>query len=259
MSIAPLAEKLGLETIAETLQSKFRTPELGVLEAAASSIAKSIRNDTLTLNQIDSFIKNDLSLVPTSKNQDVLEYLLCTRAGLLLVEGKREAGLREYDKALRIKEVPSTWALKGTALLQLERWDEAFGAYRKAHSLRENFGPRAQDYLSDLFIAWSTAALLLGLSGILEDDLPEAQKGVQEYLVVQEKATSDGPEATLGKLAAQEPVSPQLKAALAELEIMVRLLSIKDPFEGWRELTKEISKVWPKGVSAVDAIREQRE
>ncbi len=101
--------------------------------------------------------------------------------------------------------------------------------------------------------------MLLGLSGILEDDLPEAQKGVQEYLVVQEKATSDGLEATLGKLAAQEPVSPQLKAALAELEIMVRLLSIKDPFEGWRELTKEISKVWPKGVSAVDAIREQRE
>ena len=131
MSIAPLAEKLGLETIAETLQSKFRTPELGVLEAAASSIAKSIRNDTLTLSQIDSFIKNDLSLVPTSKNQDVLEYLLCTRAGLLFVEGKREAGLREYDKALRIKAVPSTWALKGTALLQLERWDEAFGAYRK--------------------------------------------------------------------------------------------------------------------------------
>jgi len=40
---------------------------------------------------------------------------------------------------------------------------------------------------------------------------------------------------------------------------MVRLLSIKDPFDRWRELTKEISKVWPEGVSALDAIREQRE
>ena len=40
---------------------------------------------------------------------------------------------------------------------------------------------------------------------------------------------------------------------------MVRLLSIKDPFEGWRELGKELSKVWPKDVSAVDAIREQRD
>ncbi len=29
--------------------------------------------------------------------------------------------------------------------------------------------------------------------------------------------------------------------------------------EGWRALTEEISKVWPEGVSAVDAIREQRD
>ena len=56
-----------------------------------------------------------------------------------------------------------------------------------------------------------------------------------------------------------EAASGNLKAALDELELMVRLLSIEDPFEGWRELTKEISKVWPKGVSALDAVREQRE
>ena len=258
MTIAPLVEKLGLEPFPQPSQSKFRIAELGVLEAAASSLVKSIRNDTLTLNQIDSFIDNHLSLVPASKKQDVLEYLLCTKAGLLFVEGKSEAGLKEYDQALGIKEVPSTWALKGTALLQLERWDEAFEAYQKAHSLREDFGPQEQDYLTDLFATWSTAALLLGLSGILEEDLPEAQKGVREYLAVQDKATSEGLEASLGKLAAQEPVSIRLEAALEELELMVRLLSIKNPFDRWRELTKEISKVWPHDVSAVDAIREQR-
>jgi hypothetical protein len=38
----------------------------------------------------------------------------------------------------------------------------------------------------------------------------------------------------------------------------VRFLSIKDPIDGWRALTQEISKVWPEDVSAVDAIREQR-
>ena len=60
-------------------------------------------------------------------------------------------------------------------------------------------------------------------------------------------------------LAVDETVSKDLKDAMEELKLMVRLLSIKDPFERWREFSKEISTVWPKDVSAVDAIREQRE
>ena len=51
----------------------------------------------------------------------------------------------------------------------------------------------------------------------------------------------------------------EFQEALEELEVMVRLLSVKDPFEGWRALTKELTKVWPAGVSAVDAVREKRE
>ena len=93
----------------------------------------------------------------------------------------------------------------------------------------------------------------------MEEDLPEAQKGVKEYLEGRDKAIGEELELVLGKLAAAQPVTPQLEAGLEELELMVRLLSIKDPFEGWRELAKEITKVWPEGVSAVDAIREQRE
>ena len=259
MTIAPLAEKLGLEIFPKSLRSEFAAEELGVVEAASSSLVESIRNDTLSVNQIDSFIDKNLNLLPASKIPNVLEFLLCIKAGLLFVEGNREEGLSEYDKALGVKETPSTWALKGTALLQLERLDEAFEAFRKAHSLRENFGPQRQGYLTDLFFTWSTAALLLGLSGIMEEDLPEAQKGVKEYLEVRDKAIGEELELVLGKLAAAQPVTPQLEAGLEELELMVRLLSIKDPFEGWRELAKEITKVWPESVSAVDAIREQRE
>ena len=54
-------------------------------------------------------------------------------------------------------------------------------------------------------------------------------------------------------------VSSNLKDAMDELKLMVRLLSIEDPFDRWREFLKEISEVWPKDVSAVDAIRGQRE
>ncbi len=258
MTIAPLAEKLGLNLLPDSLQTKFRVEELGGSEAAVSSLGESIRNESLSVKQIDSFIDQSLILVPASKRPELLEYLLCTKAGLLFAQGKTEEGLKEYDKALGVKELPSTWGLKGAALLQLERLDQAFEAFRKAHALREKYGPQRKSYLTDLFITWSTAALLVGLSGILEEDLTEAQNGVNEYLSVLGKATSEGLEGALGMLAAHASESPELQGAVEELDLMVRLLSIKNPFDRWRELTKEISKVWPEGVSAVDSIREQR-
>ena len=60
-------------------------------------------------------------------------------------------------------------------------------------------------------------------------------------------------------LSMDDTVPANLKDAMEELGLMVKLLSIEDPFEGWREFSKEISKVWPEGVSAVEAVREQRE
>ena len=48
------------------------------------------------------------------------------------------------------------------------------------------------------------------------------------------------------------------KEAFKEFQLSVRLLSIRDPFKGWKALSREVSKRWPKNVSAVQAIREQR-
>lgn len=259
MTIAPLAEKLGLKIFPESLKSEFATDELGVVETASSSLVESIRNDTLSVRQIDSFVEDSLDLVPASARANVLAHLLSKKAWLLFRDGQEEEGLIEYDKALTVKEQPSTWALKGAALVQLDRLDEAFEAFQNAHSLRERFGPQKQAYLIDLFGGWSTAALLRGLSGILQEDIQEAKKGVDEYIHVLHRAKGDNLASAVLNLAVELPVSDDLRAALEELELMVRLLSINDPFEGWRELAKEITKVWPKGVSAVDAIREQRE
>ena len=50
-----------------------------------------------------------------------------------------------------------------------------------------------------------------------------------------------------------------LSEDIQEWNLLVKLMAIKDPFDRWRAFTKEISKVWPRGVSAVDAIREQRD
>jgi tetratricopeptide (TPR) repeat protein len=255
MPIAPLIEELGLKRTLEKLD-KASTQEVPAgLRTLSDRLVKSIREGTVTVEQIDSFLGKAPQIT-----LELRAYLLSRKAWLLCQQDRIEEGLRWYDEALKAKEIPSTWALKGAALLQLSRLDEAFQAFQKAYVLRENFGPQKQGYLEDLFQWWSTVALYRGFVGILEQDPREAQKGVEEYLSVLDKAKGeDLASAVVGKLPAKEPISQEDEEAREELELMIRLLAIKDPFEGFRALAKEVSKVWPEGVSAVDAIREQRD
>ena len=255
MALPPSAAVLDFKKIQEDFDKAYTREHLDALEALAADLAKRIREGTVTLEAIDSFLQQILHLPP-----DLEEYLLCKKAWLLFRQGRGEEGLEQYDAALKInEESPSTWASKGAALLQLKRLDEAFQAFQKAYLLKENFGKQKQGYLTDLFGGWSSASLLRGLFGILHQNSREAQKGVDEYLLVLDKARAENLENAIAKLAPGEPLAEELQEALEELELMIRLLSIKDPFEGWRALTKEISKVWPIGVSAVDSIREQRD
>lgn len=259
MTIASLANEIGLPPFENAITKGFPTEQEDPIKAASSHLADLIRNDEVAAEDIDSFIDGTLNLLPKSKQSDVLEFLLAKKGMMLCKAGAIENGLHFYDEALEVKETPSTWALKGTGLLQIERLDDAFEAFQKAFDLRKEFGPQKQSYLNDLIVTWSASALLRGLYGILEQDISEATKGAAEYINVSSKSHAEGLEASLIALTAHETVSKDLKEAMEELELMVRLLSIKDPFEGWRELSKEVSKVWPEGISAVDAIREQRE
>ena len=72
------------------------------------------------------------------------------------------------------------------------------------------------------------------------------------------KAKKDNIEYLALNSAMEEPMPEDIKMGLTELELMVRLLSIKDPFERWETFTNDMSKVWPDNVTAVDAAREQR-
>lgn len=259
MAIASLSKQLGLKPPGEILQAGLSPEDLDIIKVVSGSLAERLRNNTNTVEQIDTLIKEGLDLLPAPERANVHAHLLCRKAWLLFQDGHEEAGLDEYDEALRVKELPSAWALKGTLLLQLDRPDEAFEAFRKAHSLRDDWGTSKLNHLTNLFGGWSTAALLRALFGIVQEDAQEAKKGVDEYIDLPDRAKGDDLASAVLNLAVEKPVSENLQAALEELELMVRLVSIKDPFEGWRALTKEISKVWPEGVSAVDAIREQRE
>jgi len=252
-------EMLGLSKPWEQLERVSTEEDLNDLEAESAILAKDIRQGTITVEEIDTFLRNAHQRKSHQLPPTVQEYLLCTKALLVAQKGDLEEALQLYDEALKFKEEPSTWALKATALLQMERLDEAFQAFEKAYSLREQFGLQRQGYLTDLFAAWSMAGLLQGLDGILQVDSRQAESGVKEYLSVLDKATAEDLLGAVPSLAAASPVPEELQEALEELDLMVRLLSIKDPFEGWRALTKELTKVWPTGVSAVDAVREQRE
>lgn len=262
MVIATLRQQLGLEITQKPLRPVILPEHLDAFKTASAALAQSIEDETVTVAQIDIFLQETFHLLPDSKQQqgqDVLEFLLCTKAVLLFGQGKENEGLELYDEALGIIEKPSTWALKGTALLQQERIDESFHAFQKAYALKDAFGPQKKEYLQDLFAVWSGASLLQALSGILNSDLRESAKGAHQYLQVVDNAREENLDSAVLTLTGQEPVSQELQDALEELALMVRLLGIKDPFDRWREFTKEISKVWPKGVSAVDAIREQRD
>jgi len=227
MTLATLRSQLGIESpkvVPQPLPNGFLRGLQAPLKGLLNRIRDAIRDDTLTVAQIDSFIHENLDRLPASKKQQILGFLLSKKAFLLFRDGHEAKGLEFYDEALKVNEAPSTWTLKGTALLQMERLDEAFQSFEKAFSLRENFGDQKQEYLKLL-----------------------------------EEAKAENLQTSVVNLAFEEPVDQELRDALEELELMVRLLSIKDPFEGWRALTKELTNVWPTGVSAVDAVREQRE
>ena len=252
VSILDIAERGGKETSERLEETSFKEHDHALFPELRNKIAEG----TLTLEEVDYYLQRT-----TDNAQELKQYLLGKKAWLLLREGQGEQALRYYDEALKVNPIAaSTWAMKGAALLELNRPEEAFAAFEEAFVLRENFGPQKQGYLGDLFMGWSLASAILGLSGIAQNDSAAAAKGVQEYLSVVEKAESeDMPEAAAVILEAGEQAEPGVSEDIEEWKLMVELLSIKDPFEGLRALSKEISKYWPEGLSAVDAIREQRD
>ena len=274
VSVQYIAEREAKEA-GERLERASTKEHAASLESALPSLAKSIRAGTVTVNDIDSFL-NEFPNIQT----EIKGYLLSKKGYLLFQQGKQEDGLRNYDVSLSTKETPSTWALKGTALLQMGRIDKALQAFQEAFDLRDDFGPQKQEYLKDLFSTWGTTMFFLGLDAVLAQDSRELENRVKEFLAIEDKARNEGLAGIPGGVVFREPAieelsvssdysdrnliietqeTPELRDALEELALTIKLLSIKDPFEGFRAMSKEISKHWPEGLSAVDAIREQRD
>ncbi|MCI0864235.1 MAG: hypothetical protein J4N69_08360, partial [Chloroflexi bacterium] len=154
-----MANEIGLPSLNKALVKGFPHEHEASVKKASGYIADRISEDTIVAEDIDSFINDTLNLLPKSKRPDVLEFLLAKKGILLCQAGAIENGLKFYDEALAVKETPSTWALRGTALLQVDRLEEAFDAFGKAFDLRQEFGAQKRSYLNDLILAWSGSAL----------------------------------------------------------------------------------------------------
>ena len=173
--------------------------------------------------------------------------------------GRRQEAVETCDQALSLRpDDPNAWLSKGIILWELEKAKEAQHAFQMAFRLREGLS----DGVAGLYNVWATSTLAQGLDALIGQNSRAFEGAVRTYIDILEKAQQDGMGQIVEDALAQfkaEAEKERKHEVIEELELGIRLLSIKDPFEGWRAFTKEISKVWPEGVSAVDEISEQRE
>ena len=257
-----LRETFGLDTALEELEQAFIEQHSATLEAASDTLGERLKTYEATLEEVESFLE-EAPHTPSELQPQLLQFLRLKKGWVLIKIGRAEEALLQSQEVLTINnQAPSAWTLKASALLQLERFEEACHAFRQAYLNNKSPNDQKQRNLQVIFKGWSGCSLLWGLRGIVQQDLMDARAGVQEYIAMSDRAVTENlGNAVMVPLGekSRDSVPEEIQASIEELEVMIRLLSIKDPFEGWRELGKELSKVWPKDVSAVDAIREQRD
>lgn len=176
--------------------------------------------------------------------------------GLRLYTLKRyEQAVDYFDKALsldtRLVRAP---AWKAHSLLQLDRFKEAEAAVKVAWPVRGKLSDRGKW----LYFLRMALAASQGLAALESGALDEAEKQARAYNLWKERTKKKGftvevVEKDLEEIRAEHPKEVE------EFLELATLLAIKDPFERWKVLGKMISAKWPKGLSAVDAIRELRE
>ena len=175
------------------------------------------------------------------------------------LQGRFEEALEAFGRALLIKEgSPQALNNKGVALACLGQYGDAYAAFDKVFDSR---GVLQGGAAARLYHFWATLDLAQGLDATLANDIRVFEQAGLKYIDVLEKAGQDGMgevvEAALTQFEAGLKKKRELKA-FAEVEVFIRLMKIKDSFEAWRALGKEVSNQWSKGHSVVKAVREMR-
>ena len=238
-----LVEALGIKSPSLEPEKTLTQTQFDVLQDLPKDLAKNIRDGTATVEEIESFF-GEAPKIPPALEDLLLGILFIKKVGVLLRSDQAEEALKYGERALGInKESPVNWTAKGSALLHLERFEEAVQAFRTAFSFRENLGAQETKFLPSLIEIWSGGALLYGLSGIMKGELRTAESGVEEYLhILNEAKAMDLENSVMVPLgnAAGQTVPQEIKDDLEELELMVRLRSNND-----RQADQSLS-IYPK-------------
>ena len=190
-------------------------------------------------------------------NKALQSLCLCFVGTAIGVQQRFEEALLSFGKALELEpENALAWLGKGCVLMGLEQYEEASKSFERALPLREKLLGKG----TALFAPQAQLALILGVESIFSRDMRKAEERALEFIRLRKEAEKEG------MTQAVEEAVAEVKTALteegvkpfAEFEEMVTLVAIEDPFELWKVLRDRISEKWPKGVSAVEAIREQR-
>ncbi len=243
-------------------------PQLGALIERQSSKKAAVRFHKALRG--DSSAEDLLGLAKTARTPEEkgLAYLLLAHYYLVHNQAERVAEVCQAARAEWPKQGKFISFVEASALAMLLEYEEAFRAFEEcAQALAQSHRtglwetvPWDEAGLQGFYKSWALVGVGQGGEGLLRSDLRQFEAGGEKVIVVLKLAREVGQESAVWE--ALDTVAsrwPQWSEQMEELRLYVRLMSIEDPFEGWRAVGKEISKVWPEGVSAVDAIREQRE
>ena len=247
---------------------------LGELGRYTEALKAFERATELMPEYIDAYQNKGVALARLGRHEDALEAFervlshgahdanaLRSIGTVLFAQHKTEEALSTFRKALgHGGDNPLIRISIGLALSRLRRYADARKEYQKAYEVNK---PESSLHVI-LYKAWTASTLSSGVIALLNEDITAFEEAGLEYIAVLEKAERDDAgevvESILAQYKEQLQKKNQRKAlkAFEELEIFIKLMKIKDPFEGWRALGKEMSKVWPEGLSAVEAVREMR-
>ncbi len=171
--------------------------------------------------------------------------------------GRHQEALEAFDRAIQLRPYdPWAYFYRGMALGQLGHFAKALEALESVYlSRRTSYGVGQAIYLASSHIS-----LLFGLSALKRRWLPDYEKATDAFIKWRARARRDKQIAAFNQAVKEfkEALPAEEKDTFEDFMLGVRLMSIRDPFKGWKALGKEISKDWPKDVSAVEAVREQR-
>jgi tetratricopeptide (TPR) repeat protein len=202
--------------------------------------------------------------------------------------GRDEEAVSCYDEAIRLnRDYAQAWNNKGTMLGKLGRYKEALSCFDDAAKLKPDHTEawynkgltlsslgRYEEALScfdeairlglDLAEPWYEKVILTleqGLESVASRNMKQAEEGALELVELRKEADKDGMAQVVDEavLEFKGGLSRRELKLFDEFELMLTVLSIEDPLERWKTLAEKIGEKWPKGVSAVEAIRKERQ